>query len=270
MGIEWQYPTAQFSDERLTATVSSGTIRIAHLGCKLAKTCLSMRKDAPSRYAEIELYLNRKYGSKRTWNTSESSTELLGRSLAGLQHASGAKGLQLMDTMRNGSDYWRPGNLLSAAVEVARATRPEKIGTISFARYEELCPSLKLLASFQNDESMDFGLYADSYARELNRGGGLEVAIAETIVLNARERIPVFYCTDPFIRGYCSASEVLGDYRLRNWIPMLREAGCHRIVLVEEMVKFFLRNGFQVEVFELDQLVQSGFHQRFFTPTALR
>jgi hypothetical protein len=265
--IHWKYPEVSISDTSMIARVESGTIRIAHMGCKLAKTCLPARKLFPQQYLDVAEYLDRQYGSRRVWNTSQPATTLLARSLASLLQYTGATGIELVDTMRKGSDYWRPGNLLSEAVRSMESNAQLESNRVSFGRFDALCPSALLLQEFQRNESMAFGEYAAAYAAESN-ARGLELAVSECIVSNARGRIPVYYCTDPFLRGYCSSSQALGDYRLRTWMPALRDAGCHRVVLVEELVKAFTAHGFQVELFELDQLAENGLHRRLFSSSS--
>jgi hypothetical protein len=59
----------------------------------------------------------------------------------------------------------------------------------------------ELLEEFKTDSTMTFGSYAENYANELRGSTALELAVSEWIKLNARDWLPVFYCTDPYIWG---------------------------------------------------------------------
>ena len=266
MTVHWEHPVAQVVEGLMTATVTSGTLRIAHVGCSLPATCLPSKKDSYELHATVETFLDHQYGSRKNWKTSLKSTSLLGRSLRCLTQVSGANGIHLVDTMRGGSDYWRPGKLLSDGVqEMRQGVIDGSPAPVSYGRFDELCPSLQLLERFRKHDSMSFGNYAAEYANELLGNGALEKALADCIVQNSRGWLPVFYCTDPYIKGYCPSTEALSPYTTRNWTPQLRQTGCHRVVLVEELTRRIIAQGFTVEVFELDQLSQAGLHRRVFS-----
>ncbi len=115
MNIEWNRPIAKLIRGQLSATVSSGVIRFAHLGCKLPDSSLPLKKILPAEYAKVESLLDGLYGSRSQWKRKEPSTLLLGQTLQRLIQATGAEGIHLIETMRKGSDHWRPGRLITDA-----------------------------------------------------------------------------------------------------------------------------------------------------------
>ena len=58
---------------------------------------------------------------------------------------------------------------------------------------------------------MTFAEYAQAYGAWLLEDGHLDLALAAVIVAQARSRLTVFYCTDPFIPGYADGAEWLSD-----------------------------------------------------------
>lgn len=264
--LNFDFPIAQVSDRGLTAKVETGELLIAHMGCMLPATTLPKKLEFPDQHLAVTELLDKHYGARKAWKTPAKATELLGKSLLSISRLAESKGIQLFDTIRSGSDYWRPGKLLTDSVEAMKNLSERQFDvSVGYGRLDELCPSSDLLREFRADESMTFGQYAERYATELRSNGGLELAIAELIMQNSRGRIPVFYCTDPYIKGYCRSDDWLGQpYLSRGWLGTLRETGCHRVILVEEIIRRVVDRGFTVRLFELDQLDQQGVHQRIF------
>lgn len=202
-------------------------ITFAHLGCKLRKV--------PKKV---------------------SATQQLADTLSKAIDMEGLTGTDLWDTMRKGSDYWRPGKLLS---DVA-AHLEKKALTVSYYREDSLCPPKDLLAEFRQSVdgsySMTFGEYAEKYATFLRNDGGQLEASAAVIMAIARKRLAAFYCVDPYIPDYGKAEDFLSKvhvpYNSRNWQADMREEGCHRVILAEEVGRYFLQIGMPVRVLEID------------------
>lgn len=92
---------------------------------------------------KISRLLDRQYKPQgANWKLSSDVTFMLGQALAKLIKSSEIKGLKLIDTMRTGSDYWRPGNVLTNAVNAMSKEFPNQAGPrIEYGRFDELCPS---------------------------------------------------------------------------------------------------------------------------------
>ena len=94
---------------------------------------------------------------------------------------------------------------------------------------------------------MTFAEYAEAYAAWLLEDHRLDLAVAAVIMAQARSRLAVFYCTDPFIPGYADGAEWLSEtpFSARRWplSALLREEGCHRIVLAELLARRFRELG---------------------------
>jgi hypothetical protein len=129
-------------------------------------------------------------------------------------------------------------------------------------RRDEFCPSSQLLSHFRYDKSMTFGQYGRAYAEELAQGS-IDAAVASVVMSLASDALPVFYCVDPYIPGYSRPEDMLVvPFEKRTYLSSLRDEGCHRVVLVEEIAQRFRSHGFSVEIFEVDQLCQDGAHLR--------
>jgi hypothetical protein len=63
--------------------------------------------------------------------------------------------------------------------------------------------------------------------------------------------------------------DVFTPYKSRNWLP-LREQGCHRTILVEEMINAATNSAVNVELYELDQLSPNGLHHRTYPMNLFR
>lgn len=227
----------------LAARVDRARVRFAHLGCKLLGTI----KEVPAEQADC---WDRQFG--RAWKDKQHATERLAKALAATAEQAQVDGVMLWDTMRQGSDYWRPGNLLSKAADHLRRLRPGC--EVTYAREDALCPPVELLERFRTDPQMTFGQYAEQYAEYLRAQDCLVVAAAAVLLGLACNRMAVFYCVDPYVPDYGRTEEALRatPYAERHWMAGLREEGCHRVVLAEEVARFFSGRGVAVDVFEVD------------------
>jgi hypothetical protein len=182
---------------------------------------------------------------------AKGATHRVGRAL---HHAVGrarANGVDLWDTMRGGSDYWRPGKLLSEAGQVMDGDQ------VTFQREDALCPPADLLQTFRNSQpAMSFAQYAQDYADWLLGQDRIDLAVAAIIRAQARSRVAVFYCTDPFVPGYADAGEWLSEttFAKRRWplAGVLRDEGCHRVVLAELLAQRLRQFGMNGRVLEVD------------------
>ena len=155
----------------------------------------------------------------------------------------GQVGIVLLDTMRKGSDYWRPGSLLTQVADCIRQGVSEGCAVI-YVRDDCWCPTPRLLEQSRN-VGMRFGEYAAQYARELKQAKGLESAAYAVIAANALKMTPAFYCTDPYVPDFGDSDAAARDvpYDQREWLddrPGFRDLsqyGCHRVVFAEELAK---------------------------------
>ncbi|MEQ1842383.1 MAG: hypothetical protein ABL994_18430, partial [Verrucomicrobiales bacterium] len=149
-------------------------------------------------------------------------------------------------------DYYRPGGLLTSAARMALAD-PER--SISYAREDLLCPSTDLLKKFRVNTEMAFCEYAQKYATELSTSGAIELAAAHLILNLARGFVSIYYCVDPHIPGYTLWDEVANKvpYEERTYpLKELRYEGCHRVILAEEIARFFTKKDIRVNLLELE------------------
>ena len=250
----------QVTDRGITAR-TMGPLLLGHMGCGLVSRLRPTSKNPVSE--SVTDFLDAQYDTRKTWTNSKDATKKLGNSLQALVEKT-ERGLCLVDTMRRGSDAWRPGSFLTKAAEIA-VEGNESNCAVTYFRSDCFCPSSNLLSQFREDSDMSFADYASKYARELEESKTIELAAAFVVEENARNRVPLFYCTNPYIRGYVSADSFLEiPYSNRRYPEFLRNEGCHRVVLVEEIVKFFLKNGVRIEMYEIDQHCKDGFHLRQF------
>jgi len=107
------------------------------------------------------------------------------------------------------------------------------------------------------------GEYAMEYSQYLNTQGMLSLATASVLFNLAQGRLPIFYCVDPYIPHYAERSEFCSDipYNQRHWLDELRSDGCHRVILIEEIVKALLAYDIHVNVFDLDSTFEKS-HRR--------
>ncbi|NOT28633.1 MAG: hypothetical protein HOP16_21335 [Acidobacteria bacterium] len=224
----------------VTARVPASGIQIGHLGCKLLSTVDKLPAELCARWDST-------LGTR--WRNKKDAKKRVSQALEAALLLSGQQGLVLWDTMRSGSDYWRPGKLLLDVAEVMPSGTP-----VSYAREDCLCPPRSLLDEFRNS-NMSFGEYAERYAAYLRTHDCLHLSLAWVLLDLARHQLPVFYCVDPYIPDYADSREAFGDraYRDRRWrLPELRAEGYHRFVLTEEIAKTFAAHGVGVDVFAVD------------------
>ena len=217
------------------AEVPIDEIIIAHMGCRLLGSV--------SKEISVE--------TRKTWDIDfgkawKKTTDSKGKLAAGLERAVRSVklgGLVLWDTMYNGSDYWRPGNLVRQVVELLPSEIQMKT---SYQRVDFFCPPGTVLNRFRNEVDFSFGRYAQEYRGHLTEGGYAYDAAAEAVFNLSRQQLPVFYCTDPYVPGFSD--------RLAVAPQDLRDLGCHRVVLVQEIVNVFLKLGMpEVTLVEIDQ-----------------
>ena len=232
----------------ISAQISTSNICIGHLGCKLLSTINNIPPKLISHW-------DQKIG--KHWKSKKDSKSKLAMALEKAIQDSGQNGAILWDTMRTGSDYWRPGKLLSDVVEEMNEQYK-----VSYSREDFLCPGKELLSKFMNSD-MSFGEYAEQYAQYLRTGNILYVGMAHVLLGLAKHELPVFYCVDPYIPDYANPKELFSNmpYKERYWLPEIPKEGCHRIILVEEIVKKIAEYDVAVNVFEVDSTRQIS-HKR--------
>jgi hypothetical protein len=224
-------------------------VQFAHLGCKLLGTIAGDKKTAE---ASPDVFREWDTNFGKQWRDKSEPIRRLASTLATTVGQANASGLVLWDTMRKGSNAWRPGAYLTDAADQLR--RIMHGCAVSYAREDALCPPRDLLEKAAR-ERMSFGDYADAYAQHLRSEGGLEMAAAAVVMASACGRLAAFYCTDPYIPRYTRPGELLDDtpYSRRHWLPGLPRQGCHRVVLAAEVAKLFRDNHVSVELLEVDQ-----------------
>lgn len=233
-----------------SATVDITNVIFAHLGCKLLGTL-------PNIPSNIRQQWNTEF-SGLGWANKLDSRFKLAHSLEKAICIANMDGAVLWDTMRSGSDYWRPGKLLSEAIEMLSEDYRQKI---TFSREDALCPPRNLLTKFMNDESMSFGSYGMEYSEYLNSGNILSMAMASVIFDLSRKKLPVFYCVDPYIPHFANKEECCTTipYDQRHWLNELRTDGCHRVILIEEIAKEFFKYNIDVKIVELNPTFQESY-----------
>lgn len=225
---------------KLLAT--TGQIVFGHMGCKLLG-----KLTVPG---EIAAEWDQRYGHA-VWSSDIKAIPRLAQTLYDAIYMAGTQGAVLWDTMRTGSDFWRPGKLLTDVADLVRKQNPKF--EISYAREDAFCPPADLLDQFKKS-AMTFGEYATGYAAYLKAGDLIRSAAERMVVDLARNLLPVFYCSDPYIPGYAHSADMLTvPYAERAWLKGLRFEGCHRIVLAEELAAFFREQGIPVRLLEIDQ-----------------
>ncbi|KOR28436.1 hypothetical protein TI05_16955 [Achromatium sp. WMS3] len=136
---------------------------------------------------------------------------------------------------------------------------------LSYAREDDFCPQPDLLKEFMDKDSiMSFGEYAQRYAKYLQTNGILPLAMASVVFNLARKQLPIFYCIDPYIPNFADPTQFCSQmpYEQRTWLDKqyswFRTEGCHRVVLVEEIIKGFFKSGINtVELVEFDQTFEA-------------
>ena len=241
------------------ADLPGGVLSLAHFGCTVLG---NLKEPIPD---SIREEWDRKLGSRKVWNSKQKATERLATTLRKAAMEAGFSALTLWDTMRNGSDYWRPGKLLSDVAN--RLASPEPSIAVTLLKLDELCPPTDLLSEFRDDQVMAFGEYAHRYAEYLQNTPRLLERVAARVVIELRVgSLPAFFCIDPYIPDYVSPAQLLRTpYRERSWMKELRSSGCHRVILVEELVGFYIRRGLgRATVFEIDPTFARVFRREIF------
>lgn len=248
----------------VTATVDGLTISFAHVGLRTLGALLDDYRRTRTVFPEaLASRWDKRFG--REWRRKTNACEKLAKSLQRTLELSGVRGVVLWDTMRKGSDFWRPGSLLTrVADQVASDSH-----VVSYAREDSLCPSAKLLKQLVETD-MPFGTYAAKYAEELSSSGAIEVAALAVVMAQAQDQIAAFYCTDPYIPEYGDHSTILSGlpYEQQPWLAELRLEGCHRVVLAEQTARHLLALGITVTVYEVDPTFQDVY-VRTWSPDAL-
>jgi hypothetical protein len=235
----------------VTAQVNVSEIQLGHMGCKLLGTLANIPQNLVDQW-------NKRFG--RNWKNKKDSKLRLAKALQDALMQSRMDGAVLWDTMRTGSDYWRPGKLILDSVEMLPT---EFHNRISYAREDIFCPPKDLLKEFMKDDSMSFGEYASRYSQYLNAQGTLTLAVSSVLFNLAQGKLPIFYCVDPYIPGYADRTEFCSDvpYNRRHWLDELRSEGCHRVILIEEIIKALLVHDIDVSLFELDSTFEKSHHR---------
>lgn len=252
--IEFGTKTIVVSYNNLIAEVNSSAIRFCHFGCKVLGTL----ENIPD---ELKTTWDKEFGERKSWANKNEPKQKLAKSLLLALKEANLTSLTLWDTMRTGSDYWRPGKLLTDTVEYMRQSNQDI--EVSYAREDNFCPPIDLLTKFR-DTDMKFGDFAESYSEYLHSNSSVELLCAYILMELAKGRLSAFYCVDPYIPNYINRTEILSiPYKDRSWLTSLRYDGCHRIVLAEEVVKFFTGKGVSVNLLEVDSTFQKV-HKRPF------
>ena len=140
----------------------------AHFGCRLLATLLEdFKKKSWPFPNELAAAWNK---ARPRWRDKKDAVARLADALRTATDACGLHGLVLLDTMRNGSDYWRPGKLLTDTVDRIRHEASQD-WDVTYARDDRWCPPAELLDDFRKKEKMPFGEYAARYAQSLSSRG---------------------------------------------------------------------------------------------------
>lgn len=232
-----------------TAQVSGHIVQLGHVGLRVLGV-VAKEVDLPHAY---ELELDQRFG--RAWRNTTHATKRLGRTLWKAANATGLDGFALIDTMRTGSDYWRPGKGLLLAAEVARGLAREegKLLRIRYEREDELCPEPDLLDRFRHEAAMTFAEYAQAYSDYLVKHVGIERVVAMFVRPLSEGLLGLVTCVDPYMPDYGNHAELGTDkpWTTRSSLAGYRD-GCHRIVLVDLATRYLLDRGFEVRISELD------------------
>lgn len=249
----------------LVGSVERKALALAHLGTPLELPRQDVPEDLAARWdARYDKRRSSKKRDQSAWNWCRGpKTVACAEALRSALVQSGLAGVVIRDTMRNGSDYWRPGKLLSqVAGSLSKGDCPCEA---SFARHDATCPPTHLLNAFSGPDR-PFGWYVDAYARYLRESGTVERTAAEVVFDLARGRLPVFFCSDPYIPDYCDPTQVPDiPYLERSWTraPGLRSVGCHRVILVEELVRHFREHGLGVALYKSDPTAGESYQRRY-------
>jgi hypothetical protein len=208
----------------------------------------------------------------RAWRKTDEACRRLANVLNEAIKKSCLSGICLNDTMRKGSDFWRPGKLVSDVVELLPNSVREHT---CMGRRDILCPPKELLHSFLNNDGFSFSSYEEKYAAYLVATSGSFVAACDAVFSLASGQLPIYCCTDPYIPGYRRTVGRLTELELEvrstegaivdgNSIATnphsieiradYRTLGCHRLRLVHEIATIFHQIGIpSVNILEPNQ-----------------
>lgn len=258
--IEFDGETVTVRYKNLTAKMNCSTIYFCHFGCKILGT-IENKKQGKVIPEQLKVEWDQKFGKRKAWADKDTKRKLAKSLVLALQQAN-LSGITLWDTMRKGCDYWRPGKLITETVGFMRESKTEL--EVFYAREDSFCPPVELLDTFRKTDMM-FGDYAQGYAQYLESNSIVELASVYILMELAKGHLSAFYCIDPYVPDYANPSEMLKvDYKDRKWLELLRNEGCHRVVLAEEIVKFLISKGLNVELLEVDSTFQRV-HKRSFS-----
>ena len=229
---------------------SGAPVSLAHLGCQHVRKSVKKVSELPDSVRE---QCERKYGS--SWSKQRPAVETLAGAVSHGAESVGLSGAMLVDTMRTGSDYWRPGKLLS---DVANSLRARGLD-VAYAREDAVCPGASLIARLRADDSLEFSEYAALYESELlaEDSLGLRVAAFLTVAALSSELLTGFYSSDPYVPGFPKPEGSGATPFSERAYPTdpsgyLRTRGCHRVVLVECLSRFFAALDVDVTLVEID------------------
>ena len=117
--------------ENIIASVPGNNLCFAHFGCKLPGTLLDdFKKNSWLFPSDLAAAWDK---ARPGWRNKKDAVSKLADALLTATKACNLRGLVLCDTMRRGSDYWRPGNLLTQAANRIRQKAPQD-WTVTCAR----------------------------------------------------------------------------------------------------------------------------------------
>ena len=166
------------------------SIKIADLGCKQLGTLRSAKTTDPVSKKKLPKYtispeLQALWATKigPIWRDNKEAQLKLGEAFFNTAKENNLKGFALIDTMRKGSDYWRPGNLISRSFDITDelATEAGTAVNINYHKVDLYCPSKGLLEEFMQSD-MSFNEYAQRYYIELKQSGVIEHAVVTTVM----------------------------------------------------------------------------------------
>lgn len=232
----------------ITAAIDASRIAFGHLGClQLAKFKGKISAQTAQSWDEAA----RKHDGD--WRAAQKGGDAVAKALVETLRAADIGGAVLWDTMREGNLGWRPGGAFLDVAEKIREAIPG--AEIAHAREDGFCPPPELLHRHL-ETPMTFAEYAAEYAAYLEEHDVLRLAAACVILDLARDRLPVFYCVDPYIPDFGRERDrrIRIPYRDRHFCedPALRTRGCHRVILAEEIVRVFQGLEVPVTVYEID------------------
>ena len=137
--------------EGTVASVAGKNLCFAHFDCKLQGTLLEdfKRKSWPFP-GELAAAWNK---ARPCWRDKKDAVARLADALRTATDACGLHRLVLLDAMRNGSDYWRPGKFSTQTVDRIRHEASQD-WDVTYARDDRWCPPAELLDDFRKKDTM--------------------------------------------------------------------------------------------------------------------